>query len=144
MYLLPPETLKPTGMMEWGTDYHGNLKPNTEFLGYWQSSESFYYSCGFFAPVYLFNRINWLQKPGTKEFCIDWDFDYPNPKVKKGDWVLFFPGCDDGSLGLYFQTRKEALKWIEDCQEVDFYRFVYPFDEKCKNYKMREDLSWHN
>ena len=139
MYLLPPETFKPYGMMEWGS-----YNNNTEFLGYWQSSESFHYSCGFFAPVYLFNRRNWLAKPGTRDYCEDWDFDYPNPKVEKGDWVLFFPGCDDGSLGMYFQAREDALKFIEECQDVDFYRFVYPFHEKKQAFKMREDLCWHN
>lgn len=46
-------------------------------------------------------------------------FDSDKSEDDRGP-VLFFQGCDDGHMGLHFNDRNEAIKWIDDLQITDF------------------------
>lgn len=49
----------------------------------------------------------------------DMVFDSEPNDAKPGP-ALFFHGCDDGHMGMKFDSKEEALKWIEDCPYNDF------------------------
>lgn len=46
-------------------------------------------------------------------------FDSDHSDDPKGP-VLFFHGCDDGHMGLKFQSKEDALTWIDEYPLTDF------------------------
>jgi hypothetical protein len=53
-------------------------------------------------------------------------FLVPNMKFDSDDsdeapgWALYFMGCDDGSTGLKFKTRIDAMLWIDNAKYGGF------------------------
>jgi hypothetical protein len=38
--------------------------------------------------------------------------------------AILFKGCDDGHMGIRFESREAAIKWIEDCKLGEFEQIV--------------------
>lgn len=120
MYLVPKEVV--TDINPYYTEFH-----DFELIGYWQSSEPHYFSCGYVTPVFL-GHAEKVCKTFDGKYR-EWSFDYEAPKSnKENKWILFFMGCDDGHTGLRFETKEAAIEWIKDCKIVDFKNFVYSDD----------------
>ncbi len=171
MYLIPPEVLKGKihksyaeymVSKKWDKDRKCQVvDPQGPFqlIGYWPAREHFYFCCnsahGAVAPVVLGYTKGWKSNPGTNpddnnEFYFNSEYYWDDkldkavcyPGKGEGDWILFFVGCDDGHTGKRFKSKVEALQWIADCPEIDFYEVVYGKDENGK----RKDygLEYHN
>ena len=113
-----------------------------ELIGFWQCSEKErYYSngseCGRIVPVFVGDSID--SNPGSPYFGKKWKFDTEKYKTDEelGDWVLVFKGCDDGHIGMRFNSREEAIQFIKDCDYIDFADFVHRYynDKNC-GYKL--------
>ena len=127
MYLIPKELVT-------YSKWHSFL--DFELLGYWQSSEACYYSCGLITPVSLGHTKSEYMMKGLHGAT--WQFGYLAPGTNPGhEWALFFRGCDDGHTGIMFESREAALQWIADCTEVDFSKFIY-------NEKYKDITCYHN
>lgn len=104
-----------------------------EFLGFMPCSDKGNYFCvespkGKFVPVLLGNYpYKWYQN----------DLEY-----EEKSWTLFFKGCDDGSVGLRFKFKNEALSWIDDQKEVDFYMIFLRWEEKGGSIENKQKELW--
>lgn len=110
MILLPPDTFKDNI-----NPYYLSCGKRSKLLGFFpcQNNEEIlckYYSCLTedeqyrFVPVFYINNKQIDYKDGVS-------IESP---------VIYFLGCDDGSLGVKVNDEADAIDWIAKCPYVDF------------------------
>lgn len=58
--------------------------------------------------------------------------------------ALFFRGCDDGHMGIKFETKADALQWLDACPYNDFEFLVQAYDRYANCGKNKFKFEWHN
>ncbi len=97
------------------SEYDNTYRVGDELLGYWPCSiKESYYSCRIFDTEHMrCTPVFWILNK-TSDMA----------PYEVGNY-LYFKGCDDGSYGMKFDTREEALKWLDECEIVDYAELVH-------------------
>lgn len=112
MHLMPPSSIEPfidAYFMTYGRDAEllGFIPARSDTEAAWS-----YYSVettkGRVAPVF---------------FVPDMWFDSDSNEAPQGPAILF-QGCDDGHMGIKFESRVAAIKWIDECTFGEFEQIV--------------------
>jgi len=92
---------------------YNTYRPNDELLGYWPcSNKEIYYSCPIIGTTHMrVSVVFWIENK---------DADQP----KENGNFLFFHACDDCHFGMKFNTKTEALAWIDNCEIIDFAELI--------------------